>query len=499
MMSLHLRSVGHAAIAACVLAFAHGGAIAGPLPFMTEMNKYLVIGTGEAAYGNEFEAFNMSNVEIGADQEIVSTSNNGSPTQRTGQSLGFGGFQTGSSPSLNSIFVEKEVVPGVGVPVPGYTPILAAPGFQRWDSFDPAHPIDTVGVVDRLPGARPIYEGIDYSGNVALTGARANFGSSNSDVNANIGIQCNRASGCFPSPSSENSYFAGDGDSIDPNNPGYNPFDDVRQDLNAGDGVSQFDPTALIGEMKATRDFVVGLQADATFTQASLANTTSNDLINRNIKEDGAPLITNLDAIDNAGNDDGIAVIDIDFAGVSFLVNNTDWILNTVEDTLVIFRMKAGNQFDFTNSSISMGDCNLEGDGSCVTGSSDDVIDELGAIFFMDADQGTNELFNLNNVILGGIALWDFTDFNPNRTSLLDPGTSVFDPPTGNQTVINLNSQDQGCAQFISHQVLMSNNRWNRCAFADMGQQVSEPSSLAIASLGLLGLGFARRWRRRTA
>lgn len=488
MKSLHLRSVGHTAIAACVLVFAHGGATAGPLPFMPEMNKYLVIGTGDGTSGNEFAAFQMSNVEIGADQEIVSTSNNGSPTQRTGQSLGgagFGGFQTGSSPSLNSIFVENGDA-------------LASPGNQRWNDVDGAHPNDTVGIPDRLPGARNIYEGIDYSGNVALTGSKAKFESSNSDVNARIGIQCNRASGCFPNPSSGNSYFAGDADPVDPNAPGYDPFNDTAQNLNAGAGISDFDPTALIGEMKATRDFVVGLTADATFTQASLANTTSNDLINRNIKEDGAPLITDLDAIDNAGNNDGIAVIDIDFNDTSFLVNNTDWILNTVEDTLVIFRMKDGTQFDFTNSSIVMGDCDLEGDGSCVTGSSDDVIDELGAIFFMDADKGTNELFNLNNVILGGIALWDFTDFNPNRTSLLDPGASVFNPPTGDQTVINLNSQDQGCAQFISHQVLMSNNRWNRCAFADMGQQVSEPSSLAIASLGLLGLGFARRWRRRT-
>lgn len=481
MKSVLLRRAGGAALAACAIFYGPTLASAGPLPFMPEMNKYLVIATGQGTSGDEFTAFDMSNVEIGADQELVSNSDVGSPSQRVGSYTG----------GLD--------LTGTWVPNDGAN---AVSGGNRYNDVDPDHGGDTVGVPDRLPGARPVYEGIDYSGNVALTGSRAQFQSSNSDVNARIGIQCNRSpSSCFPNPSSNNSYFAGDADPVDPNAPGYNPNNDVEQNLNTLNGVSQFDPAALIGEMEATRDFIVGLAADTTFTPGTLASTTgnftTNGIENTNIKDSGAPAITDLDAIDNAGNNDGIAVIDIDFEGVSFLVNNTDWILNTVEDTLVIFRMKEGNQFDFSDSSIVMGDCNLENDGTCDSGSSDDVIDELGAIFFMDADQGTNELFNLNNVILGGIALWDFTDFNPDRDDLLNPGDSVFNPPAGDETVVNLQDA-QGCAQFISHQVLMSNNRWNRCAFADMGTtDVSEPSSLAIASLGLIGLGLARRRRQR--
>lgn len=447
-----IRRAGGGLVVTLAMAFVHGAAFAGPLSIPTpETNKYLVIGTGEGSSGNEFAAFQMSNVEIGADQELVSNSSVGSPSQRVGS------FTGGLDLTGDFVPIDGGVaLPGVG---------------NRWTDLDPDHPNDTVGIADRLPGARPIFEGIDFSGNVALTGALAKFESSNADVNANIGIQCNRSpASCFPNPSSPNSFF----DQADPNN---------NQDLNALIGVTQFDPSNLIDELEAARDFIVGLTADTIFTSG---------FVNQNIKDSGAPVITDLDALDT--NNDGFAVIDIDVNGQAFNVNNSDWILNSVNDTIAIFRMKDGVQYDFANSSIVLGDCDLEPDGSCATGSSDEVVDELGAIFFMDAFKGTNELFNNNNVILGGIGLWDFTDFNPNRTTLLSTGLSEFNSPVGDETVINLQDA-QGCAQFISHQVLMSNNRWNRCAGAEMAQDVAEPGTLAILGLGLAALGFGRRRR----
>lgn len=409
-------------------------------------SEFLVIATGEGTRGDEFAAFQMSNVEIGADQEIISNSSVGGPSQRVGSFTG-GLDLTGTfvpNDGANATFSEN-----------------------RWNDVDPDHGGDTVGIPDWLPGSRPIFEGIDFSGNVAIVGELAKFESSNADVNADVGIVCNRAPGdCFPNPSSENSFF-------EPGAP------NTEKDLNALEGVSQFNPATLTDELEGLRDFIVGLPSDTTFTSG---------FTNINIKDSGAPQVTDLDAIDAAGVQDGFAVIDIELGDMSFLVNNTDWILNTAFETLAIFRMKEGTQFDFSNASILMGDG---------TGNSTDIINSLGAIFFIDAFQGTNEVFNLNNVILGGIGLWDFTDYNPTNM-LLSSVTSVYNPAFGDNTVINLQDA-QGCAQFIGHQVLMSNNRWTRCAYEEH-VEVSEPPQflLICAALGLL-LFTRRRFLQRNA
>jgi hypothetical protein len=450
-----LRSI---AIALAVSAFAAAPTNAqNVLQTSPQTRQNLVIGTGQGTVGNEFSAFQQSNTEIGANQELVSTSNNGAPSQRTGS------LPNGSTPNLFGVFL-------------GAAGQAASLGGNRWSDIDPSHGGDTVGIPDRLPGARPIFEGIDFSGNVALTGSLAKFESSNSDINANIGVQCNRASGCFPNPSSPNTWFPGPATGT----PG--------QNLNAGNGITQFNPTALTNELKAQRDFIVGLKADVTFTSG---------FVNQNIKDAGAPALTDLDAIDASGavnrlgRNDGFAVIDIDVgAGQKFEINNTDWILRSTRNTFAIVRMKNGSQFDLSNASVVLGDGNPN---------STNTITQLGAIFFQDAFKGTNELFNLNNVILGGVALWDMTDFNPNRSALLNSATSVFAPSTGNnRTVINMQNA-QGCSQFISDQVLMSNNRWNRCDVAahSTAVPVPAPPMPALFALALACLAAARRFRQR--
>lgn len=403
-------------------------------PDATELRKYLIIGTGNGSQGDDFASVQLSDVELGADQEIVS---NGKVDNHNVRSYQGGLDLTG------------DFVPEDGKNVNNSN--------NRWNDVDPDSPNDTVGIPDILPGARPIFEGVDWSGNVAVTGNRAKLETSNVDYHANQGIKCNRsAASCVPNPSSTNSFFP------DQSNSG--------SDLAPGNGISEFDPSTLNAELSNWRSFVKGLDADTTITQ---------NIENQSFKDGGNPFVTNLDAVDAAGNNDGIAVIDINVGNKNeFLVNNSDWILETSKDTLVIFRMTNEGSFDFANSSIVLG------------GGDDDseTITELGAIFFTDELSDTNTLFELSNVILGGIALWDLVDFNPD-----------IDPETGDRTVVNLQNA-QGCAQFIGHQVLQSNNRWNRCALGEgTVTQVTEPGTFAILGLGLGGLLFARRRRKQAA
>lgn len=245
-------------------------------------------------------------------------------------------------------------------------------------------------------------------------------------------------------------------------------------------------------------------------------------MVSRNIKESkfsngvglNAPVITNLDDIDaqvNGGNDDGFAVIDIYTGGAAFAVTNTDWILQSAIDpltgkakTTAIFRLAEGTFFDFENSSIMLGDgtpdevCVDTNDPvGCKTDGSQKVIDEIGAVFFTDVKYSTNAVIDLSNVILGGIGLWDFTDFNPSSTVRLSKndngtGNSVKVVRPGDLSLINMQNA-QGCGQFISDQVLMSNNRWTGCT--QLAEDVPEPSAWWLMGFGLLGVEVLRRFR----
>lgn len=473
------------------------GAQAALFASAVELPKYLVIAIGDDdGSGAKFKSFDMADTELGADQEVVSDSDVGDAPQRVGgSSLGYNGGL-----NLDSIFVATDGA-------------AAAFGGNRWNDTDPDHPGDAIPNPDRLPGARPIFEGIDFRGNVAIAGLNAEFDADDTDTNATFGIRCQTA-GCNGSGSAgaaDNSYYSGSAG--DPR------LDLGTASLTAG-GVSTFAPadlTALNLELTATRDFIVGMAADTIFSAATFASVVASErtfwdnttgegatfgtalgslLTGRNIRDSGAVVMTDLDAIDT--NNDGFAVIDIDVGGGAFTLLNTDWILKSVEETIAVFRLTGNaDQFNFYNSSILLGD-----------GVNTRVIDEIGAIFFSDAIKDTNEVFALSNVILGGVALWDFIDYNPRGviTPVVGPdipATRLYNAPgdgvgsvkvarPGNLTLLNL-SNSQGCGQFIGHEIAMSNNRWSGCTQVAM---VPEPSTWLIIGLGAIGIEISRRSRR---
>jgi hypothetical protein len=366
--------------------------VARAVPVSTEINQYLIVGM--TSFGTA-TALDIQQTELGADQQVLST----------------------YDPNTRDVF---------------------KPG-QRWpDPFGAT-------VDPPPPPAASIFEGIDWSGNVAVTSQTGKFSMSNTDVYANLGIHC-ATTPCNASVS--NSQFFPD-----------------QQTTAAGNlpavGVTTFNPAPLLGELAAWKLFIQDplLLADATIT---------SNIVNQNSLDGSGPYITNLADLNN----DGVIVIDISIDGgkSDFELNNSDWILQGSQDVLAIFRIRGGSNFNLSNSSILLGDGGIGG------GLSTDPVSRLGAIFFKGDEEGSSSgdtVFNFNNVVLNGIALWDLV--------------TVGDTGTTRLTI----NDGQGCAQFISSAVDFDDVRWNRCSGGE--SQVPEPLSLILLAGGLAAIGAYRK------
>lgn len=127
---------------------------------MSQVGKFLVISMGDDA--DVGRTFQMSNTEIGADRKVLSVA----------QDPGY--IADGGFPNLFDVFD------------------------QRWNvATNP----------DSVTGAATVFQGADWSGEVALTSVNGKFHSSNSLVFADTGIQTVHAS---PLASvSDSKYFGG--------------------------------------------------------------------------------------------------------------------------------------------------------------------------------------------------------------------------------------------------------------------------------------------------
>jgi hypothetical protein len=302
----------------------------------TEMSMYLNIVTG---YGDDFKAFDCSNCEEGANQELVSDGTVGGSAGTNGQRVGAFNAMT----DLADVFIGLDGTAGN----------LGTQGPKGWtirDGNNGTGYLDTVGTPDTLDGARPGYEGIDYSGNTAIIGDNQYYGLSNVDINATKGFNCaETASTCILNGGSLDlsvaTFFEKDvpnPDKIDPNDPGYDPYDDTEQNMTAG--TSQFgasDLQALKDELAGWRDFVVGLDADAVITSdsgfqfgdrgpSSMVTLDGDAIDSSSVNFSFTGLNNNIGGGGtSSGNNDGIAVIDIDVGDNTFLLNNIDLKLQT--------------------------------------------------------------------------------------------------------------------------------------------------------------------------
>lgn len=391
-----------------------------PTPTTSFLDDYLVVATGSGTSSEMFEAFNSNGGELGADQEVVSS-----------------GTGSGENPETQEHRSYTDIgldLTGTFVPEDGKNPFNSN---NRWTDADPDYVDgDNILISDFLPGARRLGEEPDYSGNVALTGEYAGFSSENTDYFASFGINCRiDPDDCYISDDKDNSWFVDDASN--------------GVDLGTGSGVNQFDPTGILSELDDWQTFIDHLDKEFTI---------DHNIEDESYKDGGTPFVTDLDAIDT--NNDGFAVIEIDVSG-DFKVNNSDWILDSENNEVTaIFKIKAGNNSNylFSNSSIMLGDgCeDANGDPLQTNICDEDPISELGAIFYSEGAAG-NQVFNLSNVILGGVALWD-----------LD---------ADRDTIITANNI-QGCTQLISSKVeLSSKNRLQRCA---LSASVVPPTPVSI-------------------
>src|SRR5688572_30760055 len=359
-----------------------GAAPLGAPPSSTEIRRYLVISMGDDS--DNGDAFLMSNTEIGADREVLSTpSDPGFPTN-------------GSFPNLLDVFDDRST----------------GGNDNRWNiSTDPdTVSVSGVGVVS--PG-----EGVDWSGEVALTASTANgglggkFNASNSLVFADTGIQGTIAN---PIDGASNSRYLDVGETT--------PAQSSALGL-GGNGVTGGNNfSTLLSELSGWKTVIVGLSAEVTIT--SLTPFQNNEALNGVIQGTAGNGHITTYGIGNDTNNDGLVVIDINLGGSDFNLNNLDWAIIANDGVLPIFRLRGGSNMIMNNVSI------LVNNGGNA---------ELGALFYSgyEGSSSGDTVFNGgSNVILNGVGLWDLNAVGEG----------------GGNIKTNINNA-QGCAQFISQKV----------------------------------------------
>ncbi|NNE91559.1 MAG: DUF11 domain-containing protein, partial [Verrucomicrobiales bacterium] len=386
---------------------------------ISELNKYLIIGTTSSATA---QAVDVSNGDLGANIVVLSDEINDNVDA-----------------DLDDVFLNN--------------------AGSEWVNVNNTYSDSS----DFLPGAAGLVEGVSWRGDIALTSPNASFNMSNTEVYAQAGVV---SASSNPADSVSNSeYFSnGNGDGFDTTNTGQNM---------PTMGVGENDPamSALRSQLDSFEAYITGLAPEATL---SPGGTGAENLPSSGGIQDQD--IFELDVAQFDTNGDGIAVIDIDMGSNDFNITNSNWI---IEDTsangvFAIFRILGDSNMVLSQSTIMAGD-GIDNNGGVNTAGPGAAPNDLRAIFvkassFSDGQGGTNPgeafdsgdvVFNLQNTVLNGIGLYDLSVFNG--------GNANFDNGTTQMSIQN----GQGVAHFISPKVTFSNVRFDQIGLPDQSNQTA--------------------------
>lgn len=398
------------------------------IPFVfetTESSQYLIVGT---QVGGKATDANTSNFELGAIKAPV--------------------------PSTDS-FLNN---PADGLPADEFS---GSTGGPTLNSSQPAIP----------DNAKPVGQGIGFGGNIAVIDPESDFAVSDVGVYGDLdvgiriagGVANNKASnGFFNDPNHyPNTFNEGtqSGLKVEANGtPGPDKIvadQTTRIDAPTSAGVTyNYDHSALVSELDAAGTAINGL-TPTTVLDVSGGNAGEFDLFTT---VSGSGLL-DVAANGNGGVDatltlgSGLQVIDIFTSLVQkdFLLNDSNFIIDGLIDTIAIFRLPDDNASWGANMLVENSNI-LIGNGGI----------GLDSVLFY-TDQMQNDVnFNFNNMIVNGVAFWSLAD-----------GT------------ISVNN-GQGCTQFIGDQVNLQDVRFDRCAFD--GSTPRRPADVPDSFSGLVGV-----------
>ena len=376
------------------------------------------------------------------------------------------GTSTDASGGLTSVAISNFEIGANKAPVPSTDSFLTG-----GSSGGPT----LLGAVPDIPlGVIPVFQGIGWQGNVAVTNPADNFDADNTGIYADPDIGVRIAGSAVDSRNQSDDSFFNDPNhypnTFTPSGPtgvlgnlgGTGVFvnsgdavQSTRVDWDTNTGVTfSFDHSGLLSELDAARTSINGLTATGTLDvsggnagqfdtsttlsgAASISSTATTDTSTFDPSSDSRDFTITLAP--------GLNVIDFEAGDNDILLSNSNLIIDGPEGSVVIFRFAEDNML-VSNSNI------LHGDGGIGPG---------GILFYTD-QPSTDTLFNFQNVIIGDVAFW----------SLGDGGGSI--------EVDN----GQGCTQFIADVVNLQDVRFNLCS-------IPEPGTLAMLSLG--GLALLRR------
>jgi len=345
------------------------------VPSSAEISKYLIIAMG----GEDVKpAVKMSNGEFGADQIVLSTSDsNGCP---------------GGRPNLYDVFKNRYNL--------------------------------TTTPADSLDEAADLFEGVDHTGEIALTSANGKFDAANVVIFAQTGFVAANAS---PVESKSGSKYSAPGGLANCSN---------AVDISENNGwTGGNDLAPVLAELTVWKEYI---EDNATGLGAA-EYTISSDITGSEAVNGAGGNQLKIDASDT--NNDGVVVIDIKMKGETFDVD-TDWILGESGDKLYVFRILDAIDMKISDASIML-DKNYETGSGTIHGSG------IGAIFYHASGDDKGTIMGFNNTVINGIGFWDLNAVGEG----------------GSNTKTYLDYQDsQGCGQFIGQAIIFSNARWSRCS-----------------------------------